>query len=694
MSGIYYNGSSGGGGGGIVTIDGDVSSASGSTITLTGGTSGAVFTGDGASTITESFNFLALPATADDGTSGYISMGGIVAFHAIGTYNAFGGPAAATDIFTGVPSGAGSSYNASFGAYSFGGDGSGGSITGSNNSSLGFSALGSIGDGNFNCCLGSNSLTGCTNGSGNVAIGFNALMNTNADNNIAIGTNALSTGGATTGCIGIGNNSGSNYINLESNNIVIAASGVAHENNVLRIGDTTGSTGANHIDKVFICGINGVDLTSTSIVTNSGNQLGQATLTAGSGVTISTSAGEIVISASSASSSSTTYVDSTPYTVLLTDSILLVDTVDIGIPISILLPDAPPTDGQTWTVKDWDGEANVFPITVSTVSSLSILDGQTSVVLSNSLESVSFVWSESRATYSIVSEVSPSIISLPATTTSSGVIEIGGSVVMHAFGTNNIFVGPGSGNFSVSGTDNSSLGFNNLSSLTSGSFNVSAGSYAMSLVQDGTVNVGIGYGCLGQLVSGSSNSVAGENGFSNLVGGNFNLGMGQFCGANYTGNESSNIMFNNGGTVGESNVLRIGSGTGTSDQQLNAAFISGIQGITVGVSGVPVVVDVNDQLGTVVSSIRYKENVSDMGDVSSPILNLRPVTFDFIGNHYDTKNVGLIAEEVNDIMPSLVVHNKEGQIQTVKYQDLSVLLLNELQKAVKRIEALEAQLKG
>ena len=207
MSGIYYNGSSGGGGGGSVTIDGDVSSASGSTITLTGGTSGAVFTGDGASTITESFNFLALPATADDGTSGYISMGGIVAFHAIGTYNAFGGLNAATNGFTGVPSGAGSSYNASFGAYSLFNN-----TTGYANTANGYQSLYANTTGYQNTVHGmyagryvADGITGRTTGNNGLYLGYNSKASADGtDNEIVIGYNAI---GAGTNKTVIGNSS-------------------------------------------------------------------------------------------------------------------------------------------------------------------------------------------------------------------------------------------------------------------------------------------------------------------------------------------------------------------------------------------------------------------------------------------------------------------------------------------------------
>ena len=140
----------------------------------------------------------------------------------------------------------------------------------------------------------------------------------------------------------------------------------------------------------------------------------------------------------------------------------------------------------------------------------------------------------------------------------------------------------------------------------------------------------------------------------------------------------------------QNNTLHIGSGTGTGNQQLNAAYISGIQGITV--TGSAVLVSSTDQLGVAVSSRRFKDNIADMRDVSSPILDLRPVTFNYKVGDDKSGQTGLIAEEVAEIMPSLVVYDKEGLPQTVKYHELPSLLLNELQKAVRRIEYLEDKL--
>ena len=109
-------------------------------------------------------------------------------------------------------------------------------------------------------------------------------------------------------------------------------------------------------------------------------------------------------------------------------------------------------------------------------------------------------------------------------------------------------------------------------------------------------------------------------------------------------------------------------------------------------TGTAVLVSTGNQLGVAVSSRKYKENIVDMGDYSSDILKLRPVTFTLKGHEDQTIQSGLIAEEVHDIFPDIMVYDKNGDPQTVQYHNLPALLLNELQKALKRIEALEAKI--
>jgi hypothetical protein len=143
---------------------------------------------------------------------------------------------------------------------------------------------------------------------------------------------------------------------------------------------------------------------------------------------------------------------------------------------------------------------------------------------------------------------------------------------------------------------------------------------------------------------------------------------------------------------GQNGTIRIGEvGTQTS------FFAAGIRGVTTGINdAIPVVIDTGGQLGTVSSSRRFKEDIQDMGDASRGLMRLRPVTFRYQKPFADgTKPIqyGLIAEEVADVFPDLVARSSDGQIETVKYQLLDSLLLNEVQRQQREIEV-KAQLDG
>ncbi len=111
--------------------------------------------------------------------------------------------------------------------------------------------------------------------------------------------------------------------------------------------------------------------------------------------------------------------------------------------------------------------------------------------------------------------------------------------------------------------------------------------------------------------------------------------------------------------------------------------IAGIRGITTGVAnGIPVLIDSTGQLGTVSSSRRYKEDIEDMAGASGRLLSLRPVTFRYRQAFADGSKpiqYGLVAEEVAEVFPDLVVYNEDGEPETVKYHVLATMLLNELQ---------------
>ena len=95
------------------------------------------------------------------------------------------------------------------------------------------------------------------------------------------------------------------------------------------------------------------------------------------------------------------------------------------------------------------------------------------------------------------------------------------------------------------------------------------------------------------------------------------------------------------------------------------------------------------------SSIRFKEDVEDLGELSAALMELRPVSFRYKneGGGSDTgQSWGLIAEEVAEVFPELVHYDDEGKPSGVRYSRLTPLLLNELQKQFKENRTQKRQL--
>ena len=74
---------------------------------------------------------------------------------------------------------------------------------------------------------------------------------------------------------------------------------------------------------------------------------------------------------------------------------------------------------------------------------------------------------------------------------------------------------------------------------------------------------------------------------------------------------------------------------------------------------------------------------------------MRPVSFRYIQAPNDEATrteYGLIAEEVAEIYPDIVVYNDEGQPEAVQYRKMNAMLLNEVQRQHRQIEALMTRL--
>ena len=102
-------------------------------------------------------------------------------------------------------------------------------------------------------------------------------------------------------------------------------------------------------------------------------------------------------------------------------------------------------------------------------------------------------------------------------------------------------------------------------------------------------------------------------------------------------------------------VICIGdTGANVSD----SCFIGNIRGVTTAnADAIPVLIDSDSQLGTMSSSRRFKNEIKPMDSASEAILALKPVTFHYKSDTKGTPQFGLIAEEVAEVNPDLVVRD-------------------------------------
>ena len=250
------------------------------------------------------------------------------------------------------------------------------------------------------------------------------------------------------------------------------------------------------------------------------------------------------------------------------------------------------------------------------------------------------------------------------------------------------------------GEGNAAIGTFSLYENTNGSYNTAAGSWSlyenngsyntgagtMTLYQStGDYNTASGYAALYSNQGGGSNTAVGSYALIDNTTGSNNIAIGSWAGYSLSNNSSNNIDIANDGSASDSGVIRIGSNGNQS-----AFYVGGVRGVKTGVKdAIEVMIDQNGQLGTVNSSIRFKEDVRDMAAASDGLMRLRPVTFRYKQPYADGSkpiDYGLIAEEVAEVYPDLVVRDADGQIQTVQYQKLTPMLLNEVQKEHRLLE--------
>ena len=274
-------------------------------------------------------------------------------------------------------------------------------------------------------------------------------------------------------------------------------------------------------------------------------------------------------------------------------------------------------------------------------------------------------------------------------------------------GTNNLGVGFGALQSTGITFGDTAVGDEALNENTLGHNNTAVGAFAL-LANQGDGNTAVGNGALSQNVAGTNNTATGASAmFGNTGGsqntaiglgamptnstGNSNIAIGYEAAMNVSGGNSNNIHIGSAGLSTDNATIRIG------DLSIQTSFfVAGVSGVLTAVNdAVPVLIDSHGQLGTISSSRRFKEDIQDMGDASHGLMRLRPVTFRYQKAFADGSKpiqYGLVAEEVAEVYPDLIAHSADGQVETVKYQVLDSMLLNEVQRQQKEIQSLQERL--
>jgi hypothetical protein len=649
---------------GLPNLAGEVTGPVGTTVVsnaVSTNTANAVVRRDGtgnfsAGTVTLSGN-LALPATAS-ASVGVLTLGGASFLHNFGTNNTFVGNSAGNFGMSGSYNAAlgtfallgntSGNYNSAFGSYSLDS-----STTASGNSSFGYSALNQDSTGSYNSAFGELALFSTTTSSYNAAFGFSALaVNTTGQYNAAFGANALAS-----------NTTASNNTAFGTSALQFNTTGTPNDAFGFHalFANTTGTSNAAFGDNALAANTTGI----------SNAAFGASALRLNTTGIFNSAFGSGALQANTTGASNSAF--------------------GTGVLTSNTTGGANAAFGLQALGNNTTGNNNAAFGPQALLSNTTGINNAAfgSGALQNNpgfSSNAAFGANALKATLAGGENSAFGASALQANTAADNAAFGFEALFANTTGTQNAAFGVSALHANTTANASSAFGFEALLANTTGVGNSAFGDGALANNTSGGSNAAFGGSALITNSTGDGNTALGAAALANLVSGGFNIAIGQSAASSLNGNETNNIDIGNSGVSGESNTIRIGSNQ-------TATFIAGISGTTVA-SGTGVLVNSNGQLGTILSSRRYKQDIADLGAESDILMKLRPVAFyykpELDSTH--TRQYGLVAEEVAQIAPGLVVFDNNGRPETVRYHFVNAMLLNEVQKQRRLIEAQQKQL--
>ena len=269
-----------------------------------------------------------------------------------------------------------------------------------------------------------------------------------------------------------------------------------------------------------------------------------------------------------------------------------------------------------------------------------------------------------------------------------------GALGSNTTGSDNTANGFGALLLNTTGPNNTAVGFEVLFANTAGFENAGTGSRALFANTTGFHNTADGFSALVRNTTGNHNTANGDDALSHNTTGNFNTTDGAHAlENNSTGSANTALGFGAGNNVTTAgNVICIGSGVVGANVS-NSCYIGSIFGQTSS-GGAAVFINSSGKLGTITSSRRFKEEIRPMAQSSEVLFALKPVIFRYKKEIEPQKipQFGLVAEDVEAVDPDLVVRDKDGKVNTVRYEAINAMLLNEFLKEHRTVQELKQEI--
>ncbi len=276
----------------------------------------------------------------------------------------------------------------------------------------------------------------------------------------------------------------------------------------------------------------------------------------------------------------------------------------------------------------------------------------------------------------------------------------GSTLFIHNTGSGNMFAGLNAGNLSLTGNNNTAVGYVSMTSLSSGSNNTALGSYSSWKTNTASNNTGVGYAALLYNSSGDNNTALGTDALRKNISGSNNTAVGN--GTLLENLNSYNTAVGNfsldANTSGSTNTA-IGYAADVSTTNLENATAIGY-GATVNASnkirfGNSFITVIEGQVAwSNPSDLRLKENIQDSDLGLEFIKKLRPVSFKM--KNSDGIDYGFIAQEVEEAIGKntniVLTDNSKEQYKSMRYTNLIAPLTKAVQEQQEEIAGYRARL--